>query len=122
MLHVALCFICEHCVFGQVRVSFELFNRPFWSNLDPKPCCEELLGCSRELWGDKLLNSGPLQAQGGFRNRPAHVSRSIVESFCEPLFDLEAALGSFCSHSRLDVAVLEFLVCKTATKCANYGG
>ena len=52
MLHFALCVICEHCVFGQVRVSFELLNRPFWSNLDPKPCCEELLGCSRDLWGE----------------------------------------------------------------------
>ena len=89
----ALCFIYEHCVFGQVRVSFELLNRPFWSNLDPKPCCEELLGCSRDLWGDKLLNSGPLEAQGAMSQPPVYVSRSIVESFVEYFFDLEAALG-----------------------------
>ena len=76
-------------------MSFELYNRPCWSNLDPKPCCEELLGCSRDLWGDKLLNSGPLEAQGEFRNRAAHVSRSIVECFVEHFFDLEAALGIF---------------------------
>ena len=42
-----------------------------------------------------------------------------MESFFEHLFDLEAALGSFGSHSRLDVAALEVLVCHIVTKCAN---
>ena len=84
-----LCFICEHCVVGQVRVSFELINRPFWSNLDPKPCCEELLGCSRDLRGDKLLNSGPLEAQGEFHT---------FSAFCGGAWDMLRKRNTFAIY------------------------
>ena len=50
---------------------------------------------------------------------PAHVSRSIVESFFEYVVRLGGCLGHCFSHSRLDVAVLEVLVSNIVTKCAN---
>ena len=76
------------------------------------------MGCLGDLWGDKLLNSRPLRAQGGI-SPPGSPFQAYLGTLFEHFFDLEVALSRVFSHSRLDVAVSEVLVCKTVTKCAN---
>ena len=101
---------------GRVWVIWESFCCPFWFILGPKPCCKQLLGCRGYLWGDRLLNYGPSRE---FRNRLAHIARSILESFLSIFLTWRLPGAGVFSHSRLDVLLLQILVSNTVARCVN---